>query len=85
MPPFRPLDPSDAAPLRLSILVCDGCDRVLQLDGSSSLGRAADGDPSDLAPHYEREAELRAVARAAAWREQESRWSCPSCLALAKT
>jgi len=71
---IRPL-----AGTRVSLLVCDTCDAVLGIDGSSTQKTFAESDPSDLAPHYAGKDELAPRASRAGWTSERDGWSCPRC------
>jgi hypothetical protein len=77
--PFRRLHPTD----RASLLACDACDSVMAVDGTTSTQRLSSSDPSELAPHYDDTASLRAAAKSAGWSVAGDRWSCPTCAARA--
>ncbi len=64
---------------RISLLVCDGCDALMTLDGGIADKRHRESDPDDRAPHYGTSAELRATASRSGWTKDDDRWLCASC------
>jgi hypothetical protein len=64
---------------RISLLVCDGCDALMTLNGDKAAKRHSESDPEDRAPHYGTAADLRATATAAGWTKDGDAWMCASC------
>jgi hypothetical protein len=79
-----PLVPLDKALVRMSLLVCDGCDGVLTHEGGTTSKPHRESDPDDLSAHYDEPYVLRQAARSSGWTATGSEWRCGRCSAPAE-